>query len=173
MPYIVQIFWLRKQSCCFPQTSWASPCCTSVLFFNNVLNTCSGFKPLRSPGTLCERLRQDQKHCWKLQIPLLVIISLLLQTRQDYQRQHCYTSWFPEEIQQHSFWQFHMLGSKSPSPQGTRCWGTWSCIIATVLYTPRSIKQETLSGPAEIARLFFLTKRVSVSSCCIRIAAGC
>lgn len=143
-----------------------------MLFFNNVLKTCHGFKPLRSPGTLCERLRQNHKHCWELQIPLLLNISLHLQSRQDYQQQRYYTSWFPEETQ-HFFWPLHVLGTKTPSLQGTRCRDTWSCIVATALYIPRSVKQERPSGPAEIAHLFFLAKRLSVLSCCIRIAAGC
>lgn len=125
---------------------------------------------MRSPGTLCERLRQNHKRCWELQIPLLLNISLHLQTRQVYQRQHYYTSWFPEETQQHFFWPPHALGTEIPSLQGTRCRVTWSCIVATALYTPRSVKQERPSGPGEIAHL---SKRLSVLSCCIRIAAGC
>lgn len=51
--------------------------------------------------------------------------------------------------------------------------GTWTCLTATALYTPGSIKQETPSGPAEIAHLVFLAERLSVLCCRIRTAAGC
>lgn len=64
-------------------------------------------------------------------------------------------------------------GHRDPLAPGNKMQGHLELHRSHCTLHPSQCKAGDTSGPAEIAHLFFLAKRLSVLSCCIRIAAGC